>query len=205
MATLLNATYRGAEYTPASELQNGSCHGCVAEGSTKESYHLCAALANAAGGCSERHVIWVHKAPTISQPTSEILDKFVPATAAVKKDESAPGRKDDTGKIDLTLLFDDCPHALEAVAEVLQWAITKKLPKPYERGSWLGVDDFQRRYRAAALRHQINAAKGAITGVPFEEQRDPETGLRELAHIACGAIFQLEKAIRASKEAKPNE
>lgn len=110
------------------------------------------------------------------------------------------GRKDDSGKIDLTLLFDDCPHALEAIAEVLQWATTKKQPVPYERGSWQHVTDFQRRYRAAQYRHQLGAAKAALTskGKP-EFQRDHETGLLELAHNATDAVFQLEKALRFLK------
>jgi hypothetical protein len=112
-----------------------------------------------------------------------------------------PGRKDDTAKLDLTLLFDDCPHALEAIAEVMQWAITKKLPKPYERGSWQAVEPFQPRYRAATLRHELNAAKAVLVGsvgTP-EEATDPETGLLELAHIATNAVFRLEKAIRKLK------
>ncbi len=108
------------------------------------------------------------------------------------------GRKDDTGKLDLTLLVDDLPHALEAVAEVLQWAVTKKQPKPYERGSWQGVEGLQGRYRAAGLRHELNAAKAVLAGsVAHPEQaQDAETGLLELAHIATNALFRLEMAVR---------
>lgn len=111
------------------------------------------------------------------------------------------GRKDDTGKLDVTLFFDDLPHAVEAVTEVLQWAVTKKQPTPYERGSWQHVTDFQRRYRGAMLRHTLNAAKTAKAdrGTGFEHARDAETGLLELAHIATDAMFLLEKAIRAQK------
>lgn len=115
-------------------------------------------------------------------------------------EEGVPGRKDDSGKIDLTLLFDDCPHALEAVAEVLQWAVTKKQPKPYERGSWQGVEPFQERYRAAMLRHVLGAAKERLSnGLPIEQTTDHETGLLQLAHIATGALFQLEMAVRKIK------
>lgn len=113
------------------------------------------------------------------------------------------GRKDDAGKLDITLLFDDMPHALEAVTEVLQWAVTKKQPVPYARGSWQGVEPFHPRYRAAQLRHMLNAAKANIqTGgfIPFHEARDSETGLLELAHIATDAMFQLEMAVREIKE-----
>lgn len=117
------------------------------------------------------------------------------------------GRKDDGGKLDLTLLIDDLPHALEGVCEVLQWATTKKQPVPYARGSWQNVDDFHRRYRAAMLRHILNASKAAKTteyqpkGRPmrFEEATDHETGLLELAHIATDALFMLEMAVRKAR------
>jgi hypothetical protein len=79
-------------------------------------------------------------------------------------------------------VLDDMPHAIEAVAEVCQWAITKKQPKPYVRGSWQFVDDFQRRYRAALNRHQLNKAKAHIASgmgpaAGDAEPRDAETGL----------------------------
>ena len=108
-----------------------------------------------------------------------------------------PGRKDDLGKLDITLLFDDLPHALEAVTEVLQWATTKKEPTPYVRGSWQGVTPFQPRYRAAMLRHMLDSAKQKVAlGVPIENARDAETQLLHLAHIATDALFQLEMSIR---------
>jgi hypothetical protein len=111
------------------------------------------------------------------------------------------GRKDDAGKLDITLLFDDLPHALEAVTEVLQWAITKKQPVPYVRGSWQGVEPFQVRYRAAQLRHMLDAAKDKLAGVVPESHlaTDRETGLLQLAHVATDALFQLEKAVRQIK------
>lgn len=114
-----------------------------------------------------------------------------------------PGRKDDSGKLDVTLFFDDLPHAIEAVAEVLQWAVTKKKPEPYRRGSWQGVDPFQPRYRAAQLRHMLDAAKEAkMLGVKPEFTRDIETGLLQLAHNATDAMFQLEMAVRELKRLK---
>lgn len=106
------------------------------------------------------------------------------------------GRKDDTGKLDMTLLL-DLPHALEGVCEVLQWAIKDKEPVPYVRGSWQGVEDLQRRYMAALLRHVAGAAKATVAGGPgIQYARDHETGLLELAHIATDALFMLEMAIR---------
>ena len=110
----------------------------------------------------------------------------------------APGRKDDSAKRDVTLFFNDLPHAIYAVTEVLQWAITKKQPVPYERGSWQSVPDFQRRYQAAGLRHELNRAIARIEG-QVEEPRDDETDLMELAHIAACAMFRLEMACRKAK------
>lgn len=111
--------------------------------------------------------------------------------------EEVPGRKDDSGKLDLTLFVDDLPLAIEAVTEVLQWAVTKKQPKPYERGSWQGVEPFQPRYRAAMLRHLLDSAKQAkLLSVGQHLARDAETGLLHLAHIATDAMFQLEMACR---------
>lgn len=110
------------------------------------------------------------------------------------------GRKDDSGKLDMTL-FDDMPRALEAVCEVMQWAITKKEPKPYERGSWLGVAPD--RYRAAIQRHHNSAAKQA-SQVPLAArfQRDDETKLLHLAHEACSALFALELTLRELESKK---
>lgn len=116
------------------------------------------------------------------------------------------GRKDDDGKLDVTLFFDDLPHAIEGVTEVLQWAITKKQPVPYERGSWQMVEDFGRRYRGAQLRHELNRAKSfkedqghAGNTADGKEPTDAETGLLELAHIATDAMFRLEMAVRKIK------
>ena len=113
------------------------------------------------------------------------------------------GRKDDSGKLDMTL-YDDMPRALEAVAEVMQWAITKKQPTPYDRGSWLGVQPD--RYRAAILRHNNSAARQASSASyeagPARMQRDAETSLLHLAHQACSALFALELTLREIEQSK---
>ena len=117
----------------------------------------------------------------------------------VVTERSRSGAKDDGGKLDVTLLFDDMPHALYEVVKVLQWAVTEKKPVPYERGSWQTVPDLQRRYRAAQLRHTLNAAIARLD-TPAEHPTDAETGLLELAHIATSALFQLEMVARELKE-----
>ena len=160
----------GVVYEAVPELGGVSaCAGCAGDGNSG----LCHALPN----CSEDRVIWVQSAP-VTAPT------FPKAVA---------GRKDDTSKLDVTLLFDDLPHALEAVTEVMQWAITKKQPTAYVRGSWQGVPGGERRYRAAQLRHELNRAKSVLAG---RDTVDHETGLEELAHIATDALFRLEQACR---------
>lgn len=104
------------------------------------------------------------------------------------------GRKDDSGKLDMTLL-DDMPRAINAVVEVMQWAVTKKEPTPYERGSWLGVH--AERYRAAQLRHRVGAAlQASISGGAARFERDKETNLLHLAHEACSALMALENTLR---------
>lgn len=110
---------------------------------------------------------------------------------------AAVGRKDDSGKVRMELLA-DMPRALEAVAEVMTWAVTKKLPTPYEPGSWLNVDDFFSRYRGALGRHIASYDKGK-GGLNPVFTRDKETDLLELAHIATNAMFLLEKAKRAEE------
>lgn len=138
----------------------------------------------------------------------QIADNYKPieAVKATMQQTQIVGRKDDGGKLDVTLFFDDLPHAIEAVTEVLQWAVTKKQPTPYERGSWQAVDDFSRRYRGALLRHQLNRAKAfkadlghAGNTATGKEPVDAETGLLELAHIATDAMFLLEMAVRKAK------
>lgn len=105
------------------------------------------------------------------------------------------GRKDDGSKIDTTLLFDDLPNALYAVAEVMQWACTDKKPVPYGRSSWKGVA--LQRYRAALTRHILDAAqKAQENGQPIETQLDDESGLLHLAHQAASVLFQLELVLQ---------
>lgn len=109
------------------------------------------------------------------------------------------GRKDDSGKLAMNLL-DDMPNALKAVVEVMQWAVTDKKPVPYERGSWQGVH--ADRYREAFKRHDQAACEQEVEaeekqGARF--QRDAETNLLHLAHIATSALMALENTIREIK------
>jgi len=121
---------------------------------------------------------------------------FQPQGLNTAKGAHVAGRKDDSGKLDMNLL-DDMPRAMRAIVEVMQWAITEKKPEPYKRSSWLGVS--ARRYRAAIMRHNRDACHQATQMATLdapEYQRDPETNLLHLAHMACSAMMALENTLR---------
>lgn len=114
--------------------------------------------------------------------------KYSPEEVAFKRDEDAgldkrAGMKFDTEKPRFDLLFADMPLALEAVARVLTFGAAK-----YADGNWVHVENAERRYLAASMRHEIALAKG--------EQHDPETGEHHLAHKLCCELFRLELALR---------
>lgn len=134
----------------------------------------------------------------------ENFELVLPGNGAGYNDKPKPiGRKDDAGKLDMTLL-DDMPRAIKAVVEVMQWANVEKKPVPYERGSWLGVS--ADRYRAAIARHNRDACQQAavdqmVTGTgAVRFQRDGETGKLHLAHIAVSALMALELVCREEEK-----
>lgn len=134
-------------------------------------------------------------------PSAETL---VDNWASTLAQQAVVGRKDDGGKLDMTLL-DDMPRAIRAVVEVMQWAITLK-KNPYTRSSWLGVE--ADRYRAAIMRHMRDAAEqssaGPLNSVP-RFQRDYETNLLHLAHVATGALMALENTLREMEQFQHGE
>lgn len=83
------------------------------------------------------------------------------------------GRKFDTGKPRWSLL----PEG--AVAEVIQ--VLEYGAKKYAEDNWRFVDDGQRRYYDAAMRHIDAWWRG--------ESKDPETGLSHLSHATCCLMF----------------
>lgn len=86
------------------------------------------------------------------------------------------GRKDDQGKLSWDLL----PFsATEQVLKVLMHGA-----KRYGEFDWKLVDDGERRYWNAAMRHLIAYQQG--------ETLDPDSGLPHLAHAACSVLFALE-------------
>ena len=97
---------------------------------------------------------------------------------ASKRQAAAPrlkpnGRKDDFGKPMWSLL----PwNELEEVVRTLNFGAEK-----YGVDNWKKVEDGERRYQDAAVRH----LKAVMTG----EHKDPETGLPHYAHAAASVLF----------------
>lgn len=73
------------------------------------------------------------------------------------------------------------PHAELMLAKMLTFGAEK-----YGAWNWSQVDDLERRYMAAAMRH-INAHRAG-------ELSDQESGLPHLAHAMCCLAFLIEKS-----------
>lgn len=97
-------------------------------------------------------------------------------------DISAPGVKQTAGKAPIGLLF-DLPHALEAVAKVLEFGMSKGYP----RAGYLTVNKGPDLYLDAMLRHTLAETK---------QVADSESGLLHAAHAACDALIRLELILR---------
>lgn len=91
-------------------------------------------------------------------------------------ENSGPGLKYDSGKARLDLLP---PHAQTLVAKVLMHGAAK-----YGENNWRLIDNHEKRYLAASLRHIFSHLGG--------EEKDPESGLPHLAHAACSLLFILD-------------
>ena len=116
---------------------------------------------------------------------SVLASNLIPVTDS-SKPSGAGGMKYDGGKPRMALLFDGCPNALEAVAQVLTFGAQK-----YAAHSWQTVPEGEERYKSALLRHLTAVGKG--------EEIDSESNLHHLAHAACNALFILELELRKHK------
>ena len=120
---------------------------------------------------------------------SRIVKK--PANPAVETDPRGlkggdPGAKFDAGKIRPSLIINDMPLALLAVAEVGTYGANK-----YSDGGWQEVDDGIRRYTDAMDRHRIKEGIGVY---------DDDSGLMHAAHTAWNALARLELMLRDHEE-----
>ena len=96
------------------------------------------------------------------------------------------GVKDDREKPMMGVVFRDFARALEAVGDVGTYGVRK-----YAAHGWETVPEADRRYMDAMIRHMLSHLQG--------EDRDPESDLDHLAHMAWNALCVLELRLRAEK------
>ena len=92
------------------------------------------------------------------------------------------GAKFDAGKIRPSLILNDMPRAILAVAEVGTYGAEK-----YSEGGWKHVDSGIARYTDAMDRHRLKE------GI---ESHDDDSGLLHAAQVAWNALARLELMLR---------
>jgi hypothetical protein len=107
---------------------------------------------------------------------------------AASADQHAPGTKLDAGKPRVGLVLDDFHRAVLAIAEVGTYGAVK-----YSEHGWLSVPNGEDRYEDAMLRHWLAASS---------EERDTESGLHHLSHMAWNALAMLELYLTRKEEDK---
>lgn len=112
-------------------------------------------------------------------------------TMAYRPELNVAGAKDDSAKVDLTLITEDMARALLEIAKVGMFGMSKGYP----RGGWIEVPDGVRRYYSAQSRHDLQPALG--------EEFDPESNLSHLAHAAWNAMAKLELYLRSKNQEAP--
>ena len=93
-----------------------------------------------------------------------------------------PGAKFDAGKVRPSLILNDMPRAILAVAEVGTYGAEK-----YSEGGWTHVDSGIARYTDAMDRHRLKE------GI---ELHDDDSGLLHAAQVAWNALARLELMLR---------
>lgn len=94
------------------------------------------------------------------------------------QDMFVPGRKDDGGKLEWSLLMRGCCAGLRGVVQVLMFGKRK-----YAADSWQMVPDARNRYKEAIYRHLSEVEEHGFYS------RDGESGLPHIFHVACNALF----------------
>lgn len=92
------------------------------------------------------------------------------------------GYKQDSDKVQPSLVLQDMARALLAVSEVATFGAKK-----YSPGNWLKVADGVNRYTNAMDRHRL---------IEAIDRNDEESGLKHAAHVAWNALARLELMIR---------
>lgn len=115
-----------------------------------------------------------------SRPACEACDGYG-MVAELVEDIHSPGAKDDAAKPMMGLLL-DFSHALSLVGDVCTHGARK-----YSEGGWLEVQDGQKRYTHAMMRHLLAHAR---------EPLDASSELPHLAHLIWNALAILELQCR---------
>ncbi len=95
-----------------------------------------------------------------------------------------PGAKFDAGKVRPSLILNDMPRAMLAVAEIATYGADK-----YSEGGWLEVEGGVARYTDAMDRHRIKE------GI---ESHDPDSEMLHAAHLAWNALARLELMLKSN-------
>lgn len=96
-----------------------------------------------------------------------------------------PGAKVDAGKVRPSLILNDMPRAMLAVAEIATYGADKY--DKYGEGGWLEVEGGVARYTDAMDRHRIKE------GI---ESHDPDSEMLHAAHLAWNALARLELMLK---------
>jgi hypothetical protein len=119
-----------------------------------------------------------NSAPSVVTPTlsaEQIKAVYQPINKNPPLDLNSFGIKFDSEKLDWSLL------PLQPVEDIIK--VLMHGAKKYKVDNWKIVDDYDRRYFNAAMRH--------LSAWKQNELNDPETGISHLAHAACNILFLL--------------
>lgn len=78
-----------------------------------------------------------------------------------------------------------------AIVDVMQWAIERETPAPYERDSWRQLENWRELYTDALLRHLGEMQRG--------EMRDPESGKLHVAHVGACAVILIARSLEETR------
>jgi hypothetical protein len=155
----------GVEYITTEGVDDGYCKGCIFD--TRGSCTF--PDGNNDNECVKGNIIWIKKESKEEPKDSSQEDK---------KSNPTEGRKYDSGKRQWWYMWQFLPE-LEQVTDILTFGDKKY---PAEDGSnWRLVDNAERRYTSALMRHLSAYLQG--------EKVDAESGKSHLAHMITNALF----------------
>jgi hypothetical protein len=159
--------FNGVEYEM--KTATSGCDGCVFADGVACVAECTTGSCELENTCLEEGIIWIKKESKEQQKDSSQEDK---------KSNPSEGRKYDSGKRQWWYMWQFLPE-LEQVTDILTFGDKKY---PAEDGSnWRLVDNAERRYTSALMRHLSAYLQG--------EKVDAESGKSHLAHMITNALF----------------